>query len=119
VTNIDRTARNPNLLWWHRRLWVIDHGAALYFHHGDQAPTIHAETRFSAMREHVLLPFASSITAADARLAPRVTPDLIDAVLAEIPDVWLNGEDRGVYADYLTARLANRGFVEEAEAARG
>ena len=49
----------------------------------------------------------------------RVTPDLIGAVLAEIPDVWLNGEDRAVYADYLTARLANRGFVEEAEAARG
>ena len=79
----------------------------------------HAETRFTAIREHVLLPFASSIAEADARLAPRVTPDLIGAVLAEIPDVWLNGEDRAVYADYLTARLANRGFVEEAEAARG
>ena len=60
VTNVDRTAQNPNLLWWHERLWLIDHGAALYFHHADDVAPEHARGRFEAVRDHVLLPYASS-----------------------------------------------------------
>jgi hypothetical protein len=119
VTNVDRTANNPNLLVWHGRLWLIDHGAALYFHHGAAHPTDHARGRFESIRDHVLLPFAGSIREADARLAPRVTRALLDQVAAEIPAAWLDGGDARVYVDYLCARLDQpREFVEEAEAAR-
>src|SRR5689334_6386310 len=73
VTNVDRTPQNPNLLVWHRQVWLIDHGAALYFHHGAAHETNHARGRFESIRDHVLLPFAGSIVEADERLAPRVT----------------------------------------------
>src|SRR6185503_3451141 len=76
VTNVDRTPRNPNLLVWHGRLWLIDHGAALYVHHTWQDPDGHARRPFPVIRDHVLLPVAASIEAADARLAPRVTEPL-------------------------------------------
>ena len=119
VTNVDRTAKNPNLLWWHERLWLIDHGAALYFHHAPQHDPSHARTRFPAIREHVLLPYASSIAAADERLARRVDETLLTSITAVIPDEWLDGDDRRTYVDYLLQRLAEpREFVEEAEQAR-
>jgi hypothetical protein len=118
VTNVDRTAQNPNLLWWHGRLWLIDHGASLYFHHGEPVPG-HARTPFPASADHVLLPFASSIAAADERLAGQVTPALLDAVAGAIPGDWLNGDDRRGYVEYLGERLeAPRAFVAEAERAR-
>jgi hypothetical protein len=120
VTNVDRTPQNPNLLVWHRQLWLIDHGASLYFHHGSAHPTDHARGRFESIRDHVLLPFAGSIADADERLAQRVTRGLLEAVAGAIPDAWLDGDDRGVYFDYLCARLERpRDFVAEAEAARG
>src|ERR687886_2953244 len=71
VTNVDRTPRNPNLLLWHRRMWLIDHGAALYLHHAGLDPIAHARRPFPAIAQHVLLPFAGSVAEADARLAPR------------------------------------------------
>jgi hypothetical protein len=118
VTNVDRTAQNPNLLCWHREIWLIDHGAALYWHHADRAPD--PAERFVAVRDHVLLPFASSIEAADARLAPRLTADGIRSAVDAIPETWLEGRGREVYVEYLGARLeARRSFVEEAEVARG
>ena len=120
VTNVDRTARNTNLLLWHGRLWLIDHGAALYFHHAPEPVADHALTPFPAIAAHVLLPFASSIEAADIRLAPQVTPELLGEIAAAVPSEWLDGEDAQVYVDYLLARLAGRrAFVEEAEQARG
>src|SRR4029077_16869913 len=119
VTNVDRTAQNPNLLLWHDRLWLIDHGAALYFHHAAEHEPGHERTPFPAIRGHVLLPFAASIADADARLAARVTPDLLEEIAAAIPDEWLDGDDREVYVAYLRGRLeAPRLFVEEAERAR-
>ncbi|MGZ4353479.1 MAG: HipA family kinase [Gaiellaceae bacterium] len=119
VTNVDRTPQNPNLLWWHRRLWLIDHGAALYWHHASSHPTDHEQGRFEAIRDHVLLPYASSVAAADERLAPRVTAELLVEVAAAIPAVWLDGEDPQMYVDYLARRLeAPRGFAEEADRAR-
>jgi len=120
VTNVDRTARNTNLLVWHKKLVLIDHGASLYFHHAPTRDREHARMRFPAIREHVLLPYASSIAAADERLAPRVDHGLLENVAAAVPDVWLDGDDRSIYVDYLEDRLRSpRGFVEEAEQARG
>ena len=120
ATNVDRTAQNPNLLWWHGRLWLIDHGAALYFHHADEHDPDHARGRFEAVRDHVLLPYASSVEAADERLAPRVTRELLERVAAEVPAEWLGPAGREVYVEYLSRRLEPpRAFVEEAESARG
>jgi hypothetical protein len=120
ATNVDRTAQNPNLLWWHGRLWLIDHGAALYFHHADEPDADHARGRFEAVRDHVLLPYASSVEAADERLAPRVTRELLEGVAAEVPSEWLGPAGPQVYVEYLERRLeAPRAFVEEAERARG
>jgi len=119
VTNVDRTPQNPNLLWWHRRLWLIDHGAALYWHHSPGGPAADPQAPFAQVADHVLLPYASSVADADARLAPLVTRDLVERVVADVPDVWLDGEDRGMYVEYLTRRLASpRRFAEEAERAR-
>jgi hypothetical protein len=125
VANVDRTPRNPNLLLWHRRLWLIDHGAALYVHHAWTAatdPTAQAGSRFPRIADHVLLPFAAPLPPLDADLAARLSPETIAAVVALIPDAWLDGADapgRAAYVAYLTRRLAEpRAWVEEAEAAR-
>jgi len=130
VTNPDRTARNPNLMVWQRRPWLIDHGAALYAHHDwpsvDEART---RTAFPLVREHVLLARAGDIAAADAELAGRLTPAVLAAVLAAVPDALLTdavgGREfatadaaRARYADYLATRLAApRAFAAEAAAA--
>lgn len=120
ATNVDRTAQNPNLLWWHDRLWLIDHGAALYFHHAEDVSPEHARGRFEAVRDHVLLPFASSIAAADGRLAGGITRDVVERIVADVPPEWLGSGGGAVYVDYLSRRLeAPREFVEEAESARG
>jgi hypothetical protein len=119
LTNVDRSARNPNLLRWHGRIWLIDHGAALYLHHAGLDPIGHARRAFPAIAEHVLLPFAGSIAEADARLAPRLGGALIEAILAAVPAEWMEGTGREAYVDYLCRRLADpRIFPEEADAAR-
>jgi hypothetical protein len=120
VTNPDRTARNVNLLWWHGRLHPIDHGAALFFHHAPEPVPGHARRPFEQIAEHVLLPYAASVAEADARLAPQVTRELLEGVAARVPDVWLDGDDPGVYVEYLAERLEEpRAWVDAAEAARG
>jgi hypothetical protein len=119
VTNVDRTAKNTNLLVWHGRLWLIDHGAALYFHHASEPSPGHERTPFAAIAEHVLLPFAGSIADADERLAPAVTDELLGEVAAAVPAEWFDGGPH-VYVDYLRRRLAEpRTWVAEAERARG
>jgi HipA-like protein len=113
VENVDRTPRNPNLLRWHGNLWLIDHGASLFVHHGSGDPLAVAGRPFPAIREHVLLPAAGSIAEADARLAPRADPA---AAAALVPDAWRGGAP---YAEHLVARLAEpRAWVEEADRAR-
>jgi hypothetical protein len=113
VENIDRTPRNPNLLVWHGRLWLIDHGAALFVHHGTGDPLALAQRPFAAIRDHVLLPAAGSIMDADSRLAPLARPETATAL---IPDGWA---DPVAYAGHLARRLeAPRRWVEEAERAR-
>jgi hypothetical protein len=112
VTNVDRTPRNPNLLRWHRGLYLIDHGAALYAFHGAE-PLARARASFAAIREHVLLPEAGSVLDADARLAARAAPG---AAAALVPDGWADG---GAYEEFLARRLEPpREFAEEAERAR-
>jgi hypothetical protein len=119
ITNVDRTAQNTNMLLWHDRLWLIDHGAALYFHHASEQAAGHERTPFPAVAQHVLLPFAGSIAGADARLAPRVTRELLQEIAAAVPNEWLDGDDPELYVDYLLGRLTEpRQFVEEAERAR-
>jgi len=118
VQNVDRTPRNTNLLVWHGRLWLIDHGASLYFHHnwpGQDGPALEAVAQrpFAAARDHVLLPFADGISEADAGLAPLLTPGVLEGIVAAIPDEWLAAEPgfggpeevRSAYLSYLTSRL--------------
>jgi hypothetical protein len=113
VENVDRTPRNPNLLRWHGRLFLIDHGAALYVHHGAGDPLAVAGRPFAAIRDHVLLPAAGPLGEADARLAAAARP--ADAA-ALVPPSWADG---AVYAEHLTRRLAApRAWVEEAERIR-
>ena len=106
VTNVDRTARNPNLLCWHRALYLIDHGAALYFHHdwGRAAGVVHRPYR---SEDHVLKPFATATDTAGAALTARLTPALLDEVIALVPEDWLDDGDRTAYRDHLAARAAD------------
>jgi hypothetical protein len=118
TTNVDRTAQNPNLLLWHERMWLIDHGAALYRQHAGLDPAAAAQP-FPQVADHVLLPFAGSVTQADARLAPRVDRALLEDLAALVPAPWYAGLAPAAYVDYLERRLQPpRAFVEEAEHAR-
>jgi hypothetical protein len=125
VTNVDRSARNPNLLMWHRRLWLIDHGATLFFHHNARwhEDTMRAREPFAGIKDHVLAHRATMLTAVDESMAAALTPDVIDGIVSQIPDAWLTDDSggaapqalRAAYARYLRDRLAApRVFVEEA-----
>jgi HipA-like protein len=119
ITNVDRTPRNPNLLCWHGRVWLIDHGAALYRQHAAQDLPAEAQRPFPAIRDHVLLPHAGSLAEADERCAPRLEAATVRAVVDEVPEDWLTGHPRAAYVEYLCARLEGpRGFAAEAEEAR-
>jgi hypothetical protein len=120
ITNVDRTARNPNLLRWHGQLYLIDHGAALYFHHDWPGHLARSRSPFAMIRNHVLLPLAGDLRAADAALAPRITEAALREIVAQVPDAWLTDEPtpaatRRGYVEHLRSRLAPpRAFVEEA-----
>ena len=119
TTNVDRSPRNPNLLLWHERLWLIDHGAALYLQHGGLEPEQHAARPFPMIADHVLLPRAGSLLEADRRMRERLNEGLLDAVVALVPAQWLaGGDDRATYVEYLRRRLQDGGFASEAERAR-
>jgi hypothetical protein len=130
VTNVDRTAKNPNLLCWHDGLWLIDHGASLYFHHSwSEADRLAgSKSPFAAVRQHVLLPFATRLQEAASALPPVFTQARIAEVVAQLPDEWLTQADGGFddpdahragYRSWLQARLAALPiYLEEAERAR-
>jgi hypothetical protein len=127
VTNVDRTPRNANMLVWHGKLWLIDHGAALYFHHAWDDYLARSTAPFALIRDHVLLPRASKLAEVDAALAAKLDDFAIDAIVAEIPAAWLGADapfadhraHRDAYATWLKRRLASpRAFVEEAIHAR-
>jgi hypothetical protein len=123
VSNVDRTTRNTNLMVWHDRLHLIDHGASLYFHHDWANAASAAAKPFALVRDHVLLPFADGIAAADAELAPRLDQATIERIVAQVPDCWLLPDpafadaqaQRRAYVEHLVQRLAQRQvFVQEA-----
>ena len=132
VTNVDRTPRNANMLMWHRRLWLIDHGASLYFHHTWTDMDQRCHDPFSLIKEHILLPFATQIEVADKTMTAAITQDEIKRIVDLVPDDWMQDdltkatahfgsvdENRQAYVDYLTKRLEKpRRFVEEAIRAR-
>jgi hypothetical protein len=127
VTNIDRTPRNTNMLMWHKQLYLIDHGAALYFHHSWSNYLDRSGDPFAMIKDHVLLPQASSLSQTDTRMRERISPEIIANVVAAIPDDWLHGDSpfssitqiREAYVNYLTTRLDTAHiFVEEANRAR-
>ncbi|MBO0767978.1 MAG: aminotransferase class I and II [Solirubrobacterales bacterium] len=123
TTNVDRTPRNPNLLVWHGRPFLIDHGAALYRHHASDDLLPHAADPFPLIADHVLLPRATALAQADRELGSALTPALVAEVLTRVPDGLLGDEPRGRrdnYVAYLSARLAgSHTFLQQAEAARG
>lgn len=131
LTNVDRTARNTNMLVWNKELWLIDHGASLYFHHSWGGPVDQQALRpFVPVKDHVLLPWASRLSEVDLAFRERLTPERIDAVVELIPDEWLinypgaavsedPGAIRKVYKEFLTTRVASSGiFLNEALHAR-
>jgi len=127
VSNVDRTPRNTNMLFWHKRLYLIDHGASLYFHHTGAQYLERSRSPFAQIKDHVLLPVATQLTEVDALLKSRLNASLLASIIATIPDAWLNDdllfatkeERRAAYLAYLLDRLAaSQVFVEEALHAR-
>jgi len=119
TANVDRSWRNPNLLMWHGRMWAIDHGACLYFHHSWPAG-IGSPERFAAQpysfEDHVLSGYLDALPAVDEELAGTVTPALLEEVVALVPSEWIEpvpGADesavRAAYVEHLTARLGSGG----------
>jgi hypothetical protein len=133
LTNVDRTARNTNMLIWNKELWLIDHGAALYFHHSWgvlSSVTEQAQRPFVPIKDHVLLPWASRLPEVDRTFRALLTPEWIDAVVELVPDEWLvnypgaaASEDpaaiRKIYKEFLATRVASSSnFLNEALHAR-
>jgi len=128
ITNVDRTARNTNMLIWHHELWLIDHGAALYFHHAWQNVYEQGQRPFAQIKDHVLLPFASKLEEVDKAFKAILTPQRVRDIVALVPDEWLTGdnsntlsaeEKRQVYIQFLETRLSHSNqFVQAANHAR-
>jgi hypothetical protein len=127
TTNVDRTPRNTNMLFWHKQLILIDHGASLYFHHIGADYMKYSRTPFSPIKQHVLLPVASQLLEADRLLKARLTAEIIEDIIGMIPESWLENDGlftdceahRAAYVAYLLDRLAaSQIFVEEALHAR-
>ncbi|MGI4728119.1 MAG: HipA family kinase [Janthinobacterium lividum] len=127
LTNVDRTPRNTNMLIWHQELWLIDHGAALYFHHSWENWKEQAMRPFVQVKDHVLLPFASELDLVDQEFRAILTPEKIQEIVSLIPDEWLINdndsisatEKRQVYTEFLLLRIAHSEvFVNQAKNAR-
>ena len=127
LTNIDRTFRNTNMLIWHKELWLIDHGAALYFHHSWDNWEQNAQSPFTYVKDHVLLPKADQLDEAASRALSLITPEKIREIVALIPETWLQWEGyglepeaiRSVYEQFLLLRLQHsERFTNEAKDAK-
>lgn len=127
LLNVDRTCRNTNMLWWNKQLWLIDHGASLFFHHSWQNWEAKATGPFAYIKDHVLLPNATELAEVNEAFSALLTPEKIDAIVALLPDEWLSKdvpfqsaeEHRGAYAQFLKERVAHSHlFVKEAQDAR-
>ena len=130
IGNVDRSARNTNMLLWQDKLWLIDHGAALFFHYTAgwlETTAARSQSPFAPIKNHVLLRWAGDLAAADLAQRGLLSAAVIEQAVAAVPDVWLNGRDaaapaavqRAAYVDYLLRRLdASQIFVQEAIRAR-
>jgi hypothetical protein len=127
ITNVDRTFRNTNMLIWHKELWLIDHGASLYFHHSWTNWEKHSQSPFALIKDHVLLPQASLLTETDAIFKKILTKEVLQNIVNLIPEVWLHWDDtdetpeaiRDVYFQFLSIRLNHSEiFINEAQNAR-
>jgi hypothetical protein len=127
LTNVDRTVKNTNMLIWNKKLWLIDHGAALYFHHSWQNIEEQSRKPFVLVKDHVLLPFASELDDVDKEFHSLLTNERIRSIVSLVPDEWLTddpailspAEKRKVYIQFLETRLAQSEiFVKEAKHAR-
>jgi hypothetical protein len=126
LTNVDRTPRNTNMLMWQKELWLIDHGASLYFHHSWDNWKEQSERPFVQVKDHVLLPQAGELPAVDSAFRQLLTKERIEAIVQSIPDDWINagaypdpGEVRQVYEAFLLNRLSHSSiFLNEAQNAR-
>lgn len=127
ITNVDRTFRNTNMLIWHKELWLIDHGACLYFHHSWSTWEKHAQSPFALIKDHVLLPQASLLKETDSTFRALLTEDILKEITNYIPLDWLQWEDneqtpdeiRAVYFQFLWNRLNHSEiFINEAQNAR-
>jgi hypothetical protein len=126
LMNVDRTFRNTNMLTWHRELWLIDHGASLYFHHTWQQRD-HAKMPFPQVKEHVMLRKATELEKVNREFCCILTEEKITSIVSWVPDEWLKDEaafnsvddNRGAYVEFLKSRIANAEFfVKEAQYAR-
>lgn len=127
ITNVDRTFRNTNMLIWHKELWLIDHGASLYFHHSWNSWETHAKSPFALIKDHVLLPEASLLKETDIAFKKILTKEILQDIVNFIPKDWLHWEDteltpdeiRAVYFQFLWTRLNHSEiFINEAQNAR-
>lgn len=127
ITNVDRTFRNTNMLIWHKELWLIDHGACLYFHHSFTDPQGHAKSPFTLIKDHVLLPRATQLEAADVECRGILNETVITEIVYLIPNEWLQWEEtdltpeeiKRVYCSFLLTRLNNSDiFLKQAIDAR-
>ena len=127
ITNVDRTFRNTNMLMWHKELWLIDHGACLYFHHSWNNWEKHAQSPFALIKDHVLLPQASLLQEVDAEFKTILSPEVLQSIVNLIPEEWLVWQDsdetpealREVYLQFLLIRLNHSEiFINEAQNAR-
>lgn len=125
ITNVDRTPRNSNLLMWHQELWLIDHGASLYFQHSWENWEEQSKKPFAAIQDHILLPDAAELREAGDDLQSKLDSETLHSITRLIPDLWLETDGqlaeakRDVYAAFLESRLvSSQIFIEEAERAR-
>jgi len=130
ITNVDRTFRNTNMLLWHKELWLIDHGAALYFHHAFSDPEGHAKVPFTLIKDHVLLPQATLLEEVDAEYKSILTEEKIREIVSLLPNEWLvfEGFDESpdspqaikeIYVQFFLIRLQNSAiFIKQAQDAR-
>lgn len=123
LTNVDRTRLNPNMMIWNNELWLIDHGASLYFHHSWRNPEEAAVDKFPYIKQHIMLPYASRLEEADRLMRQAITPRTLSKIVDTIPAEWLTEEESGIsaeerreaYRTMLTRRLAeSKVFVDEA-----
>ena len=127
ITNVDRTFRNTNMLMWHKELWLIDHGACLYFHHSWNNWEKHAQSPFALIKDHVLLPQAAVLNEVDSEFKAILSPKVLQSIVNLIPEEWLVWQDsdetpdalREIYLQFLLIRLNHSEiFINEAQNAR-